>query len=406
MVSPVSTQSRIQSLDVLRGFAILGILIMNIQSFSMPEAAYLNPMAYGDFSAINKWVWILSHTFAAHKFMSIFSMLFGAGIFLMTSKIESQGRHPAGFHYRRIFWLLVIGLIHAYGFWYGDILVGYAMCGILVFLFRKMKPGWLILIGILSMSVGFGIYMFFGTTMDFWPPEALESTRSFWLPAIEDIQKEVHAYRGTWMDAFHQRYPMALFMESMVFLVNYSWHTGGLMLIGMGLFKWGILSAAKSNRFYLLHMAVAFILGFGLVILGLRYNFSHDWAFEYSMYQGAQFNYWGSLFVAYGYVCLVMLLIKSKFLKGCKTSLALVGRSALSNYLFQTLVCTTLFYGYGFGLFGRVSRASSLFIIVIIWALQIMLTHIWMHHFKFGPVEWLWRSLTYWKRQPLQKKGT
>ena len=118
-ISPIDSTDRIRSLDILRGFAILGILIMNVQSFSMIEAAYLNPTAYGDFTGVNKWIWIISHVFADNKFMSIFSMLFGAGIILMSFKIEDAGKKPAGFHYRRIFWLLLFGLVHSYLFWYG-----------------------------------------------------------------------------------------------------------------------------------------------------------------------------------------------------------------------------------------------------------------------------------------------
>ncbi len=125
-VSPVSPTKRIKSLDALRGFAILGILIMNIQSYSMIMAAYTNPTAYGDLTGINKWVLILSHTIAEQKFLSIFSILFGAGIILFTRKAEAKGKKATGLHYRRTFWLLIIGLMHAYLVWYGDILVTYA----------------------------------------------------------------------------------------------------------------------------------------------------------------------------------------------------------------------------------------------------------------------------------------
>ena len=121
--APVAPSERILSIDVLRGFAVLGILIMNIQSFAMIEAAYLNPTAFGNLIGLNKWVWILSHIFADQKFMTIFSILFGAGIVLMTSKADSNSQSAAGLHYRRTFWLLVIGMMHAYLLWYGEILV-------------------------------------------------------------------------------------------------------------------------------------------------------------------------------------------------------------------------------------------------------------------------------------------
>ena len=151
-ISPISTENRIISLDILRGFAILGILIMNIQSFSMITAAYVNPTAYGDLTGINKWTWIISHIIADNKFMTIFSILFGAGIVLMSDKIKKAGRKQAGIYYRRIFWLFVIGMVHAYLFWYGDILVCYAVCGLIVFLFRNLKPGWLLFFGLFSLS--------------------------------------------------------------------------------------------------------------------------------------------------------------------------------------------------------------------------------------------------------------
>ena len=402
-ISPVSSTDRIISLDILRGFAILGILIMNVQSFSLIEAAYLNPTAYGDLAGINKWIWILSHVFADNKFISIFSMLFGAGIILMSFKIEEAGRVSATFHYRRIFWLLLIGLVHAYLFWYGDILVAYAMCGLLVYLFRKIKPGWLLFFGFLSMFTGFAIYMFFGMTMEFWPEENIKSTMSFWLPAAEQIQEELNAYQGSWLEAFHQRAPMTIMMQTMVFLINISWHAGGLMLIGMALFKLGVLSASRSNRFYLISLISGLVIGLPLILIGLRQNFNHEWSFEYSMYFGSQFNYWGSVFVSYAYISLVMLLVRTRTIEWCFENLAYVGRSALSNYLLQTIICTTLFYGYGLGWYGKAERWQHILIVLSVWIIQVVLTRVWMRQFRFGPAEWLWRSLTYWKFQPMKK---
>jgi uncharacterized protein len=124
---------RLESLDVLRGFAVLGILIMNIQSFSMVDAAYTNPSAFGDLTGVNRWVWLLSHVFADQKFMSLFSLLFGAGIALMAHRLQAQGQSAAWLHYRRMFWLLLFGLGHAYLFWHGDILFTYALAGSVAF---------------------------------------------------------------------------------------------------------------------------------------------------------------------------------------------------------------------------------------------------------------------------------
>src|SRR5688572_28004212 len=129
MSGPVTEYERIESMDVLRGFALLGILLMNIQSFSMITAAYLNPTAYGDLTGVNFWVWTLSHLLAAEKFISIFSMLFGACVVHMWRRAEHNGASATRLHYRRVGWMILFGLLHAHLLWYGDILYTYGMCG-------------------------------------------------------------------------------------------------------------------------------------------------------------------------------------------------------------------------------------------------------------------------------------
>lgn len=139
---PTRPAERIVAIDILRGFALLGILIMNIQLFAMPAAAYSNPSVYGDLTRANRWVWTLSHIFADQKFMTIFSLLFGAGIILMSDKLDARGLRAWVLHYRRTFWLLLIGLAHAYLLWSGDVLVAYALCGFWVYWLRRLRPGW------------------------------------------------------------------------------------------------------------------------------------------------------------------------------------------------------------------------------------------------------------------------
>jgi uncharacterized protein len=194
--TPTAPSERIVALDALRGFAVLGILIMNIQIFAMIEASYLNPTAYGDLTGINKWVSVLSHLFADGKFLSIFSILFGAGIVLMTSKVEARGGRSTGLHYRRTLWLIVIGLMHAYVLWYGDILVGYGMCALLVFLFRKLSPRWLLPLGALCVAVSSVMFLFFGWSTQYWPQEAYQQMLQAWRPSAEIISREISAYQG------------------------------------------------------------------------------------------------------------------------------------------------------------------------------------------------------------------
>ncbi len=402
--APITPGERYPSLDILRGFAILGILLMNIQSFSMIEAAYLNPTAYGDLTGINKWTWIVTHVLADQKFLSLFSILFGAGIILFTTRIENRGLKPAGMHYRRIFWLLVIGLIHAYVFWHGDILVPYAICGAIAFLFRKKKPKTLLTVGLIIFSISSLIYIMFGVSIHQWPQEAIQGTMASWNPGPEKMASELAAYRGGWLEQMTHRIPASLIFQTFIFLIWTGWRVGGLILIGMALYKWRILTAERSRSFYYTLMSIGFGIGLPLVIYGIIKNFSVEWSLHHSMFLGSQFNYWGSLFIALGYIGLIMLFSKFIIEKKYTTPLQAVGRLAFSNYLFQTLICTFIFYGHGLGLFGTVQRITQLAIVFGIGALQLIVSPLWLRYFRYGPVEWIWRSLTYWKFQPLLKK--
>src|SRR5262245_47254167 len=169
--APVEEASRIAPNDVLRGFALLGILVMNIQSFSMIDVAYINPTAYGDLTGANYWVWVLCHVFADLKFMSIFSMLFGAGILLMTERVEARGGRAAPLHYRRMAWLVLFGLLHSFLLWTGDILYTYGLCGMVVYLFRKRSSRTLIAAGLLALAVGSALSLGVGWWLRTLPEE-------------------------------------------------------------------------------------------------------------------------------------------------------------------------------------------------------------------------------------------
>ncbi len=402
---PTQSTERIQALDFLRGFAILGILIVNIQSFSMPGAAYLNPMAYGDMTGINKWVWIMTYVLADQKFMTIFSILYGAGIVLVTSRAFERTGKSAGLHYRRTFWLLVIGLIHAHLIWYGDILVPYALCALFVYLFRKLKPKTLFIIGTIFISVHSFLYLFLGFSMDFWPQEAIESGIAEWMPPKDVINSEIAAITGSLGEQISANSKSAVFLETMVFFLVFLWRAGGLMLVGMAMYKWGILTAQRSRAFYSKGMIVGWLLGFPLTILGVYKNFESGWAYEYAMFLGTEFNYWGSLLISFGYICLVMRIAKSGKLPWLRDRLAAVGQMALTNYLMQSIICVFIFYGIGLGLFGQIERQYQVMIVLAIWIVQILWSRPWLNHFRYGPFEWLWRSLTYMKRQPIKHEG-
>jgi uncharacterized protein len=400
--TPTDPLGRIESLDVLRGFSVLGILMMNIQSFSMVDPAYFNPTVFGDLTGINFAVWLGSHLFFDTKFMTLFTLLFGAGIVLMTRRVEEKGCRPARLHYRRILWLLLFGLIHAYLLWHGDILVWYSLSALIAYLFLRVRPGWLLLWSLLLMLTGTGIYALAQWSIPFWPPEAIKGTAQYWIPSAEVIGQRLEAFRGGWLDQMSERVPGSLMMHTIVYLIFGIWRTVGVMLAGMALMKWGIISAEKSNRFYTVTLLTGFVIGLPLIGYGASQHIAHDWSLKYSLYGGVLPNYWGSLLVAAAYLSFWMLSCKNQWFGGIRRSLARVGRMAFTNYILQTLICTTLFYGHGFGMFGLVPRWGQLAITVAIWIVLIVASNHWMTRFRFGPLEWLWRTLTYGKRQPMR----
>lgn len=395
--APVAEHDRLVAMDVLRGFVLLGILVMNIQSFSMPMAAYPNPTAYGDLAGANLWVWIVSHLFFDQKFMTIFAMLFGAGILLMTGR---AGEQAGRMHRRRMGWMLLFGLMHAHLFWYGDILYWYALCGFVAFLLRNKAPRALITIGAVLIFIGFALGMLFGLTI----PDAtlVKINDTEWKPTAAVIAEELAAYRGGFLDQAAHRSPTALMFET-VFFFLFFWKVLGLQLIGMALLKLDVFTARREPAAYLKLAALGLVIGLPIVAWGIRENFAHQWSVGYSMFFGAQWNYWGSFFVSLGYVGLFMWIVSAGALRALTSRLAAVGRMAFSNYIFHTVVCTTIFYGHGLGLFGSVERTGQVAIVLAIWVVQLIVSPIWLKHYQFGPLEWVWRSLTYGERQPMRR---
>ena len=401
--APASESQRIASLDVLRGFALLGILAMNIQLFSMISAVYFNPTTYGDLTGANEWVWRITHILADLKFMAIFSMLFGAGIVLMASRAESRGQSGAGVHYRRMAWLIVFGLLHAHLLWYGDILYWYGMCGLVVYLFRRLRPRWLLVWGLLSIAITSALMLSSGWSMQFWPPEALGEFAQDWQPTLERTAEEVAIYQGGWLEQMNHRVPKAFEFETFIFLIWAAWRVGGLMLVGMALFKLGLFSAKRSAALYWTLIAAAVLVGVPAILYGMHRNFAAGWDVRYSFFFGQQFNYWASILVSLGWVSLVMLACQYPPLARLTRPFAAVGQMAFTNYILQTIICTTIFYGHGFGLFGQVERTGQIAIVAGVWVFQLLVSPIWLRYFLFGPLEWLWRSLTYLQWQPFRR---
>ena len=396
---PTAVQERIASLDVLRGFALLGILVMNIQTFAMPVSAYSNPTAYGDLQGINLWVWRLGYLFFDLKFMSLFSMLFGAGVLLFIDRAKARGASAGKLHYRRSGWLVLFGLLHAHLLWYGDILYSYGLCAMLVFLFRNRSARALVIWALLFLSVSWGFTLFTSFSWDYIPePDRVQMAQD-WKPEQSVIDAEIADYNGGFARWFPRNSAMALMLETFVFFIVFVWRVTGMMLLGMALYRWGVLSGERDGSFYRRLMIVGSVIGLALIIIGMVKNQQAGYTVEYGMFNGTTWNYWGSVALALAYVGLVVGAVRNGAWPALQRRLAAVGRIAFSNYILQTVIGIAIFRG--LGIFGDVERWQQLAIVIAIWLLQLWLSPMWLARYRFGPLEWLWRSLTYWKMQPM-----
>jgi len=422
---PIATGERIVAIDVLRGVAVLGILVMNIYGFAMPYPAYTNPMHMGGTEWYNLGTWFVTHIFFDQKFMTIFSLLFGAGLIDMWQRAEVRQANFASVFFRRQGWLLAIGAIHAYLIWFGDILFSYALMGLFAYLFRQRKPGTLIVLALLMLSVAPLLSVTGGTYVAALRAQAenvsaanaagVEVTaeqrkasaewralQSFFEPNEETLSQDLEAYRGNYSEILAWRVPQVVDMQTTGTLYYVFWRVGGLMLLGMALMKLGVLSGERSTVFYRKLLFIGYGIGLPVMLLSSTILYEARWNELFAFRIGSLPNYLGSLFVAMGHIALVMLIVRRNVITGLTKRLAAVGRMALTNYLMHSIVMTTIFYGYGLGLYGEIPRAAQMLFVAAMFSVQLMLSPIWLRAFRFGPAEWLWRSLTYGRLQPMR----
>jgi uncharacterized protein len=394
---------RISSIDALRGLAILGILVVNVQSFALVAAARWNPTVQGNLAGANWWVWLGTHVLFDGKFIAIFAMLFGASIVLQAESCARRGVSAARTHYRRMAVLLGVGLLHAHLLWYGDWLVILAVCGAVAFLYRGLPPRTLATAGVLVFAIGSVISVAVAWSLPWWSPEAVERLVGDWAPSPEAIAAEVALYRSGWLDQMRHRVPTAIRLETSDLATRSLWQMTGLMLVGMALLKLGVLGAGRSPAFYAVMAAAGTGVGIPLVLHGVGRSMASGWDLRAHLAIDGLFNYWGGLLVSLSWIATVMLLIR---LGWRMKTLAVVGRLALTNYLMQTLISTTIFYGHGLGLFARVDRVGQLAIVAGVWAVQLIASAWWVRHFAFGPAEWLWRSIAYGRWAPIRRTSS
>jgi len=389
-----ATQSseRILSLDLIRGIAVLGILLMNISSFSMIGQAYINPTIMGGLEGANKWVHQFNYIFANQKFMSIFSILFGAGIVLFSERVIAKGFSAAKYYYRRLFFLLIFGLIHAYLIWMGDILVAYSLCGAIAFLFRNTRPTIILIVAMLIFSVPplMNISWFM-----FVPVEEINESLSWWPMPEAEIANRLSIMRGGFMDIQPVRFEGAVELQTVYFGFHTFWRALSMMLIGMYLYKKYILQARKANSYYTKLAIVGFVVGLAFCYHGVSKAYEHNWDAAHGFVYTEIFNYIGSLFLALSYIALICLWSNSSGGQKLKSLLMKAGKMAFTVYILTSVICTFFFYGYGLGYIGYFDRVAQLLTVIVVWVVLLMFTHFYSQRFGQGPLEKLWRKLTY-----------
>jgi uncharacterized protein len=423
-LSPISARERIATVDVARGFALLGILLMNVIGFAFPFTAYFNPTVAGGITGWNLAAWCIQIIAFDGKMRALFSMLFGAGVLILTARGEYRGAGiaTADIYYRRTLWLLLFGIAHAYLLWWGDILYPYALCGLVLFPLRVLRPSTLLIVAavlflvmaVMSVGQGLSLRELRDKALAARAAEAKRATltaeqkkdKEDWEKALkgmqpppEEIKKETDAFRGGYLATLRQRAGIIASWHGKPFYSPLFFDFYSMMLLGMAFLKLDILTGARSRAFYI-RMAV-----FGFLI-GLPLNSVSAWQavasnFEITTMPIAFCTYqFGRLAVAAGYLAVLILIVKAGVLT--LLPLAAVGQMALSNYVAQSVLCNFIFYGFGLGLFGRLDRHQLYPVVLAVWAFHLIWSPLWLRHFHFGPLEWCWRSLTYWKRQPMR----
>lgn len=424
---PTDPARRLTTLDVLRGVAVLGILLMNIAGWAFPDAMH-TPFTLGCYSAIDFWTYQCHEVFVEGTMRALFSILFGAGVVLLTTRLESTQRPSLAIYYRRTLWLIVFGLFNSYILlWSGDILYTYGVVGLFLYPLRRWRPRTLIGMAVIGVVVGMMLLALYQTYISFDDPvdlqktalveqrvdestpdqielnESVDESDEWWDDAYEDMEDELAIRRGGYVDVFLWCAADNVWMQTGQLLKTNFLDAAICMLLGMALMKLGILSGERSTQFYIKLLIAGYAIGLPMKIWSAWYQHVHD--YDWMNYGENWYLYDVSrIAVALGHMGVIILLVRSGFLQLLITAVAAVGRMALTNYLMQSVVCGLLFYGFGFGLVGQLSRSECFVIAVAIWIAQLIISPSWLHFFQFGPFEWLWRSLTYWRPAPMRKR--
>ncbi len=431
---PTQQSERLQIIDSLRGIALLGILLMNIPFFGLPEQINTDLRLRNEFSGANYYSWWIVRLFFEGTMRGFFSLLFGAGCVLLLERLEKRpgAVPPADIYYRRLLWLLLFGFIDANVLlWNGDVLYVYAAGGMLLYPFRHARPRLLLIMAVIALGIG----TFKGTTNMYQQKnkrikgeyalqlekqkvkltEKQQKDKEKWetykkehtpQALLKEAQKEVKAYQGSYTETLSHIYPRNQEFQSLSVYNFFFWDLMVCFFLGMYFYRTGVLTGLKPASFYWKLMAAGYLAGlplnYWLISSLLRSNFDSTLAADTVFISWYEIR---RILLLLGHLGLLMLLYKYGVFTGFFKRMAAVGQMAFTNYLMQSIICGFIFYGVGLRWYGALERYELYLVTFGVWIFQIIFSNVWLEYFRFGPLEWVWRSLTYWKKQPF-KRGT
>ena len=392
---PAGRRERIAQLDVLRGLAVLGILMVNAPAFAMPPMVGDRPdLSPWPFEGLSVAIWWMVRTVFEQKFVTLFSLLFGVSVFLVGGERGAERARGAVLR-RRISWLIVFGVAHGALIWFGDILLLYGLAGLAMMFCRSWGPWRLATIGLGLMALSCVLIL----QGDFALQSASAAEQALRLPDAVDVSRAIARLEGGLSSA------QALNLDYWLFYADwsarhYGFMTLGLMMVGLALFKLGVWQGRAPRRTYLAMIAAG---AAALAVIG--WNAADQ---VRDGFPSATLGYDNlpnlalAPVVTLGYVAAIILGLRNGRLRVAAALLTPVGRMAFTNYIAQSLIMTAIFYGgRGLGLVGRLDWPQWTLIVVVVWLLQIGGSGWWLKHFTMGPLEWVWRQLSYGRQLPL-----
>jgi uncharacterized protein len=406
---------RFATLDATRGVAVMGILLINIISFSMPEQAYISPLAWGGTGLADIAIWVINQLFFEGRMRGLFALLFGASAMLVMMRADAKAEGAVRVHLSRMAALVLFGLAHCYLVWEGDVLFHYAVLGCLLLLVRNWSVKALVRVAIVLLTLHtlyWGV-QFVGAlsfqSIATAPDATAEMVRqyrammaSFPGPDSPSIARDLAAYRGDYATVLDYRLEhRAAIPIQLLFILG--GETLGYMLFGMALMKSGLFTGgwdhARVRRLMLVCYAIS------LPAMAALTAWQYASGFNPIVLMGV-FLSWSIPFrvvMTVAHAALIVLLVTRFANSAVIARVAVAGRMAFTNYLMTSIVMTTIFYGYGLGLFGYVGRAEVYLFVLGMWALILLWSKPWLDRFAYGPFEWLWRSLARLRLQPMRR---